>query len=133
MATLIGTIQALKLSNPAQALEKEANFIKQIMKSPHKCTYLVDMNWAINYTSYLDGSSHQVGPINNFRLLHECMDNIIIDSLEDDRLLKGIRILKDFVLLNQQTWMFIKQLYGGGPEIYYDPHKVHKRLPRVEF
>lgn len=51
------------------------------------------------------------------------MDRVVIRDLEDPincPLKTHLKSEKDFVLLNQKAWQFVKTMYGGGPEIYLD-------------
>ena len=45
--------------------------------------------------------------------------SVAVTSKSQVTLLKsGLRLGVDYVLLNQETWDFVRGLYGGGPEIY---------------
>lgn len=49
------------------------------------------------------------------------MDRVVIKDLDDPikcPLKAELKSEKDYVLLNQKAWQFVKIMYGGGPEIY---------------
>ena len=69
--------------------------------------YYLNIDWAVEYTNYLDDPKNlEIKPINNYALLDK-----------DYMPLKDIEENTHFVLVNEKTWIFVVKIYDGGPAI----------------
>lgn len=69
--------------------------------------YYLNIDWAVEYTNYLDDPKNlEIKPINNYTLLDK-----------DYMPLKDIEENTHFVLVNEKTWIFVVKIYDGGPAI----------------
>ena len=69
--------------------------------------YYLNIKWAEEYTQFLKAKD----PKKDFRQI----DNEVL--LDSNKNLKSNISEKHYVLLNCLAWNFIKNIYGGGPEI----------------
>lgn len=46
--------------------------------------------------------------------------SILISTTNRSKLRRGMRKEVDYVYLNELAWLFVKTLYGGGPELKHD-------------
>ncbi|CAD8046557.1 unnamed protein product [Paramecium primaurelia] len=97
--------------NSPQRSEVEGQIIRTLISQQAKLQYMLHIDWAKYYTSYLQHINTKVpGPINNQPFF---ADQCSTDTIYKPNLKQDV----DFVLLNRNTWMFIHSLYGGGPEV----------------
>lgn len=69
--------------------------------------YYLNIDWACEYTNYLDDHHKtEMKPINNYLLLDK--DFTPIQDIEEST---------HYVLVNEKTWIFVWKLYEGGPSI----------------
>ena len=69
--------------------------------------YYLNIDWAVDYTTFLDDSKNlEMKPINNYSLLEK--DFSLLPDLEENT---------NFVLVNEKTWIFVMKIYDGGPSI----------------
>lgn len=69
--------------------------------------YYLNIDWAVDYTTYLDDPKNlEMKQINNYALLDK--DFIPYNELEEN---------SQYVLVNEKTWIFVLKIYGGGPTI----------------
>ena len=69
--------------------------------------YYLNIDWAVDYTTFLDDSKNlEMKPINNYSLLEK-----------DFRLLPDLEENTNYVLVNEKTWIFVMKIYDGGPSI----------------
>jgi DUSP domain len=83
--------------------------------------YYINIDWAIDYTSFLDGHDlTPMPPIDNYVLLEDKVDEEQNDKKERKRSFRirgNLVENENFVLVNEKTWIFILKLYDGGPSI----------------
>ncbi|CAD8083158.1 unnamed protein product [Paramecium sonneborni] len=103
------------------SIDIEKSFVTSLIEEDQPTTYFIEYKWAIDYTKFLEKRNLDIPKsINNTKLLTEentQKEIVIIKSEKDTQLLSGIQPDKHYVLLNQRSWLFINQLYGGGPTI----------------
>ncbi len=69
--------------------------------------YYLNIDWAVDYTTYLDDPKNlEMKPVNNYALIDK--DFIPFNELEEN---------SQYVLVNEKTWIFVLKIYGGGPTI----------------
>jgi hypothetical protein len=93
-------------------LIREEKFIKEQIEDAgiQQEHYLLDIDWAIEYTAYLKQSLNSVremSPVNNKPLIDHVLGTVK----------KGLKESNEYVFVNEKTWLFLMNLYGGGPEI----------------
>jgi len=69
--------------------------------------YYLNIDWAVDYTTYLDDPKNlELKPINNYSLLDK--DYSPLPEIEEN---------SHYVLVNEKTWIFVMKIYDGGPAI----------------
>ena len=69
--------------------------------------YYLNIDWAVEYTTYLDDPKNlEMKPINNYSLLDK--DFSPLQNIEEN---------SHYVLVNEKTWIFVMKIYEGGPSI----------------
>lgn len=97
-------------------VETEGQIIQNLISQTGKLLYMLHMDWASVYTEYLQRKNLKPpGPINNTTIFVNQED----DCSQEINYKPDLAQDQDFVLLNRNTWLFIHQLYGGGPEVLY--------------
>ncbi|CAD8140325.1 unnamed protein product [Paramecium octaurelia] len=97
-----------------KSVECEHDYITQLINKENiQQQFALEFKWAVNYTNHLKGKKTEIQQINNKNLLGP--NKYIRSGLQQD---------KDYVVLNEQAWNFVMQMYGGGPEVkIMPPHK----------
>ncbi|CAD8180608.1 unnamed protein product [Paramecium pentaurelia] len=103
------------------SIDIEKSFVTSLIEQDLPTTYFVEYRWAVNYTKFLERIIQDVPQtINNDKLLTEenaQKEQVIIKSEKDTQLLPGLQPDRHYVLLNENSWIFIHLMYGGGPTI----------------
>ncbi|CAD8108441.1 unnamed protein product [Paramecium sonneborni] len=88
--------------NDNKTLEQERDLVIKLIEFPDK-THLIEFNWAFVYTNYIKDAGLHPGEIKN-QTLYEKIKNKV-----------ELQINKDYVLVNDQVWNLLVNIYKGGP------------------
>ncbi|CAD8136451.1 unnamed protein product [Paramecium octaurelia] len=93
-----------------KSVQYEQSYITQLINRENiQQQYALEFTWAVNYTNHLKGKAG-IGQINNSKLVGP-----------NQQLRIGLKQDVDYVALNEQAWVFVQQMYGGGPEVKIMP------------
>ncbi|CAD8203878.1 unnamed protein product [Paramecium pentaurelia] len=85
-----------------KTIEQERELVTKLIELPDK-THLIEFNWAIAYTNYIKDAGIQPGEIRN---------KILYDKIKGK---EELILDKDYVLVNDQVWNVLVNIYKGGP------------------
>ncbi|CAK66268.1 unnamed protein product (macronuclear) [Paramecium tetraurelia] len=85
-----------------KTLEQERELVTKLIELPEK-SHLIEFNWAIAYTNYIKNAGLHPGEISNKILYdkYKAKEELVLD--------------KDYVLVNDQVWNVLVNIYKGGP------------------
>ncbi|CAD8138490.1 unnamed protein product [Paramecium pentaurelia] len=90
-----------------KSVECEHDYITQLINKENiQEQFALDFTWAVNYTNHLKGKKTEIQSINNQNLIGP-----------NQQIKSGLKQDVDYVVLNEQAWNFVYQMYRGGPEV----------------
>ncbi|CAD8046941.1 unnamed protein product [Paramecium sonneborni] len=103
-----------------KSVQREHDYITQLINKENiQQQFALEYSWAVNYTNHLKGKKTEIRSIDNQKLIGS--NQLMRSGLIQD---------KDYVVLNEQAWNFVMQMYGGGPEVKVPP--IMKRESYVQ-
>ena len=117
---------------------------KKINNNNKKNNFLfaIDISWFNKWKSYISNDLNSKIMLNNEKYISENTNlgvlppgpidnNKICDNIENDgklRLKKGLRIKKDYIVVNQLLWEWFLFNYDGGPEIIVENSNTYSHF-----
>jgi hypothetical protein len=68
--------------------------------------YLVENKWSEEYTEFLNNPSRST--------MREINNRVLMDG---KHMAPGLKEKADYYPVTQKVWLFLKKMYGGGPEL----------------
>ncbi|KAL4510473.1 hypothetical protein ABPG72_004627 [Tetrahymena utriculariae] len=111
-------IKTLDIKKRAQEIEKIITYyIQNTTSLPQN---VLSYQWANEFSENIRQKIILGNPINN---------QMLVDA--NGNLKEGFQINQDYMLVSDQVWYFLHQMYGGGPHIIYD--NDHSKLKKLLF